>query len=506
MNKDMELEAIIGLEIHVQLKTKSKMFCACDNASDGAAPNSLICPICTGHPGTLPVPNEQAIRWTVLAALGIGCTIPEHAKFDRKHYVYPDLPKGYQISQYDQPIGVHGALRMVVDGRERTVGIERVHLEEDVGKLVHSGKESLVDFNRAGTPLVEIVTEPEVRSPAEAKALLQELRLTMRYLGISEADMEKGQLRCDANVSLRQPGASELSAKTEIKNLNSFRSVERALAFEIERQRRLWEQGKQPSQHSTRGWNEAKQETVEQRTKEGAADYRYFPEPDIPPLHFTPEFVAEIRAALPELPAARRQRLTELYGLTADTASLIARDTASPIPADRPFAPYFEEIVSELREYASAELGTEAGEAFWRAHRPEVTTLAANWLLNRISEEHRRVHGLPVPAADLGRLLWMVHQKTLTLKAAAMIYEQMVQTRKGPHQLVKELGLESVGSTTEIEAAVRRVVEHHPEQVRQYRVGKTNLLQFFIGLVMRELKGRAAASVVRDILLKQLGQ
>ncbi len=502
----MDLEAVIGLEIHVQLKTKSKMFCACDNASEGAAPNSLICPICTGHPGTLPVPNEQAIRWTVLAALALGCTIPEHAKFDRKHYVYPDLPKGYQISQYDQPIGVHGALRTLVNGRELTVGIERVHLEEDVGKLMHAGDESLVDFNRAGTPLMEVVTEPDIQSPAEAKALLQGLRLTMRYLGISDADMEKGQLRCDANVSLRKQGSLKLSVKTEIKNLNSFRSVERALAFEIARQRQLWEQNQAPTIHATRGWDEAKQETVEQRTKEGAADYRYFPEPDIPPLHFTPEFVADIRAGLPELPAARRQRLIELYGLTANVADSMVRDAAGPAVADRPFAPYFEEIVSELREYASNELGTEAGEAFWRDHRPAVTMLVANWLLNRISEEHRRSHGLPVPAADLGRLLWMVHQKAVTLPAAALIYEQMVRTKKGPHLLVKELGLEKLSETPELQAVVTEVLKEQAAVVDQYRRGKTTVLQFLIGQVMKKTGGRANVQTVRELLLKQLGQ
>ncbi|MBI5467056.1 MAG: Asp-tRNA(Asn)/Glu-tRNA(Gln) amidotransferase subunit GatB, partial [Candidatus Kerfeldbacteria bacterium] len=276
-------EAVIGLEVHVQLKTKSKMFCRCDNRDD-QTPNSAICPICTGQPGALPLPNQQAIDWAVMASLALGCSINQESKFDRKSYFYPDLPKGYQISQYDKPFGYAGQVKVRVGTDAKLFRIHRLHLEEDAGKLIHGDGTTLVDLNRAGTPLMEIVSEPDFRTPAEAKAYMQELRLIMRYLGISDADMEKGHLRCDANISLRPTGDDRLYPKTEIKNLNSFRAVERALQFEIERQRALWEDGQAPQTQATRGWDDASQKTVEQRTKEEAADYRYFPEPDLPPV------------------------------------------------------------------------------------------------------------------------------------------------------------------------------------------------------------------------------
>lgn len=495
MSKAMELEAVIGLEIHVQLKTKSKMFCPCDNASEGAQPNTLICPVCTGHPGTLPVPNKQAVAWAVMAAKALGCTVPEHAKFDRKHYVYPDLPKGYQISQYDEPIGVHGNLAILVDGKERTIGIERVHLEEDVGKLVHVSRESLVDFNRAGTPLMEIVTQPDLKSPEEARAFLHELRLTMRYLGVSDAEMEKGQLRCDANVSLKPKLTKKLFAKTELKNLNSFRSVERALRFEIERQHGLWQAGETPTVEETRGWDEAEQVTVAQRTKEGASDYRYFPEPDIPPLHFTPEFLAEIGAETPELPHDRRKRFMTLYKLESGEAERLVED---PV-----LAKYFEEVVSEYREYMENELGAQKTEKQWK--HPELHTHAiASWLLNRIAAEHRASHGLPVPGSDLARLLWMVCQKRLTIATSVSVYEQMVLTKKGPHALMKELGAEQVSDTKVLEPIVRTILEENPKLVEQFRKGKTAVLQHLIGQVMKRTRGTADPNTVRSVLEKLL--
>src|SRR3989338_2622308 len=307
----MNLEPVIGLEIHVQLKTKSKMFCSCSAHEEGAAPNTHVCPVCTGQPGVLPVPNEEAIRATVLMGLALNGTIATASKFDRKHYFYPDLPKAYQISQYDIPIVKGGHLDLDFPaGNTRAqarIGLTRIHLEEDAAKNFHdtSGK-TLVDFNRAGVALMEIVTEPDFASPAEAKRFLQELRLMIRYLGISDADMEKGHLRCDANISLREKGGS-FQPKTEIKNLNSFRHVERALAYEIQRQTQMWEEGHPPDVTTTRGWDDTKQKTVEQRIKEGAEDYRYFPEPDIPPLQLS-AMADEMRARLPELPAARRAR------------------------------------------------------------------------------------------------------------------------------------------------------------------------------------------------------
>ncbi|MBI4093135.1 MAG: Asp-tRNA(Asn)/Glu-tRNA(Gln) amidotransferase subunit GatB [Candidatus Kerfeldbacteria bacterium] len=494
----MNLETVIGLEIHVQLKTKSKMFCSCDNASEGVPPNSLICPICTGHPGTLPVPNKQAIEWSVMAAQALGCTIPEHSKFDRKHYYYPDLPKGYQISQYDEPIGVHGSVAINMNASERAFGITRLHLEEDVGKLFHQGKDTLVDFNRAGTPLMEIVTEPDFRSPPEAKAFLQELRLIMRYLGISNADMEKGELRCDANVSLRPVGENKLYAKTEVKNMNSFRSVERALTYEIERQTKLWETGQRPEHHATRGWDEKKQETIEQRRKEVAADYRYFPEPDIPPMHFTPEFLLKISAETPEIPAARRARLTAMYGLPEGEAARLAED--------QELVKYFEEVVSEFREYRDSSHGTARSEGDWDQHKADYAHLIGSWLLNRISGEDRATHGLTVPAADLARLLVMVHEKKITLPVATTVYEQMLETKKGPHQLVKELGLEGQHDVAALEKIVQSVIAEYGAAAEQYRKGKAASLQFLIGKVMAKTKGMAPAGAVAERLKKLLNK
>lgn len=505
MNNAMELESIIGLEIHVQLKTKSKMFCGCDNASEGAPPNTLICPVCTGHPGTLPVPNTQAIDWAVMSALALGCTVNEHSKFDRKHYFYPDLPKGYQISQYDEPVGVHGEFAISVVGTERVIGIERLHLEEDVGKLTHVGRDSFIDFNRAGTPLMEIVTEPDVRSPEEAKEFLQQLRLVLRYLGVSNADMEKGQLRCDANVSLRPAGEKKLYPKTEVKNVNSFRNVERALLFEIRRQTTLWEAGEPPSVHATRGWDATLQETVEQRKKEGASDYRYFPEPDIPPLHFTPEFVAAMRAKVPELPEARKARFVTMYGLTDVLAGGLVKDVPLAKQNDRPFWKYFEETVTEFREYGADEKGAAAFEAYWHEHRDEACRFIAKFLLNRISSEHRTTKGLPVKPENLGRLLWMAFDETITIATATSLYEKLADNPNlGPHTLVKQTALDARTDTKELEVVLRGIIEKNTEQVEQYKAGKIVLLQFFVGEAMKATRGTAQASVVRSMLEKLL--
>src|SRR3989344_4042937 len=287
----MELEPVIGLEIHVQLKAKSKMFCSCDNTGEDKPANTTICPVCMGHPGTLPVPNAEAIKMATKAALTLNLKVNLHSKFDRKNYFYPDLPKGYQISQYDEPLASEGYLEIETNQGKKKIGLERLHLEEDTAKLLHQGKKSLVDFNRAGTPLMEIVTKPEIKSPEEAKVFLQELRLIMRYIGASDADMEKGHLRCDANISLRPRGEDKMYPKTEIKNLNSFRAVEKALQYEVKRQSGEWRSGKINDVTGTRGWDESKGETIPQREKEAIHDYRYFPEPDIPPLNLSQEEV-----------------------------------------------------------------------------------------------------------------------------------------------------------------------------------------------------------------------
>jgi aspartyl-tRNA(Asn)/glutamyl-tRNA(Gln) amidotransferase subunit B len=493
----MELETIIGLEVHVQLKTKSKMFCRCDNR-DEQEPNSAICPICTGQPGALPLPNAQAIDWAVMASLALGCRINQESKFDRKSYFYPDLPKGYQISQFDKPFGEAGSLTVPIDGESKTFRIHRLHLEEDAGKLIHSGSSSLVDLNRAGTPLMEIVSEPDFRSPQEAKAYMQELRLIMRYLGISDADMEKGHLRCDANISLRPVGTTDLYPKTEIKNINSFRSVERALAYEVERQKGLWEDGHQPTTLATRGWDENQQITVEQRTKEEAADYRYFPEPDLPPIVTSDEHVLKLKGMIPELPAARRERLQTMYALKAEQSNALVEN--------KQLVEYFEEVVSEFREYAEAELGDDKAAALWEKEKGKDTTLIANWLLNKISAQQREQHGLSIPAQDMGRLLWLLHQQTINASAAQQVYEAMIKTKKGPHALVKELGLEQVSDTGELEKIVADVIAVNAKVVGEVKAGKTAAMQFLVGQVMKVSQGKANPTLAKDIIQKLISK
>ncbi|MCA9387650.1 MAG: Asp-tRNA(Asn)/Glu-tRNA(Gln) amidotransferase subunit GatB, partial [Candidatus Andersenbacteria bacterium] len=336
----MELEPVIGLEIHVQLKTKSKMFCRCSNDAEGVAPNTHICEVCTGQPGTLPVPNEEAVEMILRAGLALGSELPDFTKFDRKHYFYPDLPKGYQISQYEEPFCVGGTVEVErEDGSQFIVEMERLHLEEDAGKLVHEHGRSGVDLNRAGTPLIECVTKPVVKSAADARLFLQELRRTMRYLGVSDADMEKGHLRCDANISMRPVGDNKLYPKTEIKNVNSFKFVEQALEFEIVRQTGLWEKGTPVDVETTRGFDPSTGKTIEQRTKEGAADYRYFPEPDIPPFVIDATRRSALARHLPELPARKRARFVDQFGLS--------RESAFTIVDDKSTSDFYENVLSE---------------------------------------------------------------------------------------------------------------------------------------------------------------
>ncbi|MDP3964074.1 MAG: Asp-tRNA(Asn)/Glu-tRNA(Gln) amidotransferase subunit GatB, partial [bacterium] len=373
----MKLETVIGLETHVQLKSKSKMFCACVNQDAQDAPNANICEVCTGQPGTLPVVNDTAVRWGVKVALALNCVIQTQTKFDRKNYFYPDLPKGYQISQFDVPLAKDGWYKISVGEKLIKVGITRAHLEEDAAKLVHpAGHEhSYVDFNRSGAPLVEIVTEPDFRDPAEAKVFLQELRLLMRYLGVSDADMEKGQLRCDANISLRQNGDVRLYPKTEIKNLNSFRSVEQALEYEQRRQGESWEKGEIPDRQTTRGWDEQKLVTMELRAKESFADYRYFPDPDLPPLKFTPEYIERMKAELPELPQQRRVRFKNTYALEDKEIEFIVSNKA--------LANYVEYVISELRAWFLAENPKGEAKEYYDDRR-NITHLAVNWLVNKL--------------------------------------------------------------------------------------------------------------------------
>lgn len=499
----MKLETIIGLEIHVQLKTTSKMFCGCSNDGEHQPPNTTVCPICLGHPGTLPVPNNLAVRWSVKAARALGCTINTIAKFDRKNYFYPDIPKGYQISQFDQPMGEHGFLDIDVEGEERKIGITRLHLEEDTAKLTHTADHeySLVDFNRSGTPLVEIVTEPDIRTPAEAKVFMEELRLLMRHLGVSDADMEKGHLRCDANISLRPVGEDKMYAKTELKNINSFKFVERGLAYEVKRQTALWEQGSPPEVTTTRGWDENKAATFEQRTKEDSADYRYFPEPDIPPLTFDEEYLRDVELELPELPRDKRARFVEQYGIAPDEAKVIT--DASDL------ADYTEQVISELRAWLDAyEEIPGTGVEIWEEKKQELGKLVSGWLVSKLGgklQERKQGFGdNPLSAEDFAQFLSMVFTGKLSSRMAQGVLDSMLETGDSPAVIVEREGLEQVSDSAALEEIAARLVAENEKQAEEYRGGKEAVLKFFVGQMMRETKGAADPKVAEEVLKKAL--
>jgi len=510
-------ESVIGLEIHVQLKTKSKMFCSCDNSGENQPPNTTICPICLGHPGVLPVINRQAIEWGILAGLALNGDIAENTHFDRKSYFYPDLPKGYQISQFSDPI-VNGG-RLEIEGRfdgknweKKTINLERIHLEEDAAKLIHSPTgETFVDYNRGGTPLMEIVTKPDFRAPEEAKVFLQELRLIMRYLGISDADMEKGHLRCDANISLREAGSDKLNPKTEIKNINSFRSVERALAFEIKWQTDLWNEGKPITVQSTRGWDEAKQKTVDQRTKEEAHDYRYFPEPDLPPVRIMNNELGikeneinlnSIKHKLRELPQAKRKRFMEEYGFDAGDAHILTED--------RDFSYFMEQILSELRAWLESKGEPEGtNEEIWNANKKRLSKLAANWLINRflkiLGDQNKNIHTANVTPENFAEFLTFFEQKKINSTTAQALLEQMIESGRSPAQIIEEKGMAQVGDESIISDAVEKVISDNPKVADDYKSGKIQAAKFLFGLVMRDLKGKADPQAVQKVLEEKLG-
>ncbi len=491
----MKLEPVIGLEIHVQLKTKSKMFCPCARGEEGAEPDTNVCPVCMGHPGTLPVPNRQAIRWTAMAGLALNCEISKHSKFDRKSYFYPDLPKGYQISQFDLPICNKGYLEIELDGKKKKIRLTRIHLEEDAGKLIHpeGTNYSLVDFNRAGTPLMEIVSEPDIRSPEEAKLFLQELRILMRYLRISDADMEKGQLRCDANISLREVGSSNRNPKTEIKNMNSFRAVERALDYEIKRQTELWESGEGVKEETTRGWSESGQITEEQRSKEEAADYRYFPEPDIPPLEFSNDDIEKIKAKVPELPEQKIERFTKEYGLDILDAKSLSEDAR--------VAEYYEKTVSELMEWL---LSTGVKEKELEKKTKKVNKLAANWILSELfglmKKEDMSINDIKITPENFAELITMVFEDKINSSAAQEVLREMYDKGSDPSHVVDEKNLTQVSDTGELEGIAVNVIKNNPQPVKEYKGGKENTIQFLVGQVMKESKGKANPKVAREVL------
>lgn len=488
----MKYIPVIGMEVHVELKTKSKMFCACENGRGlEREPNVHICPVCTGQPGTLPVPNKTAIEYVQKAGLALGCTLRLESKFDRKNYFYPDLPKGYQISQFDKPLCEKG--KVTIGGK--TFHITRIHLEEDTGKLAHAsgGGETLVDLNRAGVPLMELVTEPDFESGKEARAFCQRLRQILRYLDISDADMEKGQMRCEVNISLHKKGEKRLSGtKVEIKNLNSFRSVERAADFEIARQMELLEEGKEVKQE-TRGWNDATGRTISQRAKESAHDYRYFPEPDIPALVFSEAYVEDLGRRLPELPEAKEARFVEEYGLPlSDVISLVA---------DRDTADYFERVASELLEKKAS------GET--KSEPKKLLKLAANYFLTEIkkflSENDNDMQRVPISPENYAEFVGLVADGAVNSSAAQTVLAEMMRGGDSdPSHIVERLGLAQTNDEGAIEAFVDEAVATNAKSVEDYSNGKENALQYLVGQVMKLSKGTANPEKAREALLRKL--
>ncbi|MFW0837653.1 MAG: Asp-tRNA(Asn)/Glu-tRNA(Gln) amidotransferase subunit GatB [Candidatus Komeilibacteria bacterium] len=482
----MEFDIIIGIETHIQLATKSKLFCSCANATDPIAANLHICPVCLGHPGTLPVLNKQALDWAIMMALALHMDINKELKFDRKNYFYPDLPKGYQISQLDQPVGEHGYILIGVGSEQTKIGITRLHLEEDAAKNIHTDDATLVDYNRSGSPLVEIVSEPQLRSPEEAKAYVQELRLIARYLGISDADMEKGQLRCDANISLRPRGQKELATKTEIKNINSFRFIAKALAYEVERQKQLWLEGNPPTVQTTRGWNEHEGRTYEQRVKEDSDDYRYFPEPDLPLLEISSGMLREISKLLVELPADKRDRFAAEYGLPTSDINLLVDDKA--------VADYFEHVVSELRDWLTTEIEGDS-ETIWQDNRKKIVKLAFNWISSELFKllkiNKQAITDISITPENMAEFITLVYQNKVNSSAAQTILAEMYKSGADPTHVMEDKDLGQMEAGEELDKVLDLIVAENSEQAEEYRQGKESLLQFFIGLGMKATKGKA---------------
>ncbi len=483
----MRYEAVIGLEVHCQLLTRSKLFCGCSTRF-GDPPDTNICPVCLGMPGVLPVLNRRAVDLALRAAIALDCAIRPRSIFARKNYFYPDLPKGYQISQYDQPLAERGHLDIAVGGARRRVGITRVHMEEDAGKLLHegfpdSGRRSYVDYNRACVPLIEIVSEPDLRSPEEAHAYYRDLRDLLVYIGVTDGNMEEGSLRSDANVSLRPEGRKTLGTKTELKNLNSFKFVQQALEYEIGRQREALEAGVEVVQE-TRLFDPKTGRTEPMRTKEEAHDYRYFPEPDLPPLDVDEAWIAEVRSTIPELPAARRARLVKEYRLPDQDAGVLT--------ASRALADYFED--------AARAGGDPAGDG-----KP-----AANWILTealrKLNEEKGAVEDLPVrlPPGRLGALIRLVREGAISGKAAKEVFEAIYGTGADPDAVVRRRGLTQISDEDFIQRAIDGVIADNPEQVAAYRGGKTAVLGYFVGRVLKATGGRANPALVNRLLKKRL--
>ena len=491
----MKYKPTIGLEIHAELKTNSKMFCSCKNDPDEKKPNYNVCPICMGHPGTLPVANEEAIKKVIKTGLALNCKISENSKFDRKNYFYPDLPKGYQISQYDMPLCEKGFLEIggnpSTGSGQKRIGITRIHLEEDTGKLAHPDGEdySLVDYNRAGIPLMELVTEPDITSGKEAKLFAEELQMIFRYLGVSDADMEKGQMRVEVNISISKD--KKFGTKVEIKNLNSFRVVQKAVDFEIKRQEELLKKGEKIVQE-TRGWHDKKEITFSQREKEDSHDYRYFPEPDLPPMHFKEEYIINIKNTMPELPEQKRERFKKEFGLEENQIEVFVKN--------KDLSEYFEKVISEFEEWTPEE---EKGESHKKASK-----LVANYL---ISDVQGLLQGkefveteFKITAENFAEFIKMIYKNEISSKVAKMVLLDMFNTGSDPSQFVKENNLGQMTDDSELEKIVKDIVKKNSKPVEDYKSGKQNVLQFLTGQVIKESRGTANPDKVRELLKKIL--
>ena len=485
----MEYETVIGLEVHVQLQTQSKMFCSCRADYQSAPVNSRVCPVCLGLPGALPVINRRAVEYTVMTGLALDCDIPRLTKFDRKNYPYPDLMKGYQISQYDLPIAVAGRLRIEGEGGARSIGVTRVHLEEDVAKMQHfpgeDGGYSLVDVNRSGVPLMEVVSEPDLRSPEEARTYLMTLHSLLQYLGVSTGNMQDGSFRCDANISIRPVGSEEFGTRTEIKNMNSFRSVFQALAFEAERQQRVLESGGRVVQE-TRGWVEGRAVTVSQRSKEEAHDYRYFPEPDLPPLDIDADWVEELREKLPELAPQRCARFQQEYGLPEYDARLL---TGSKAMAD-----YFEAALGQLSSNG----------ADLEGHAKQVS----NWMLGDLSGllnlENRDISESPLSPDNLVELIGLVNEGAISVTMGKTVLEEAFKSAGSPRSIVEERGYTQISDTSAVEPSVREALDANPRAVADYLAGKESAAKFLVGQVMKLTRGQAKPDVVNQLVTAAL--
>lgn len=498
----MKTETIIGLEVHVQLRTKTKMFCGCDNTGEIQPPNTTICEVCTGQPGVLPVPNKQAIAWTVRTALALGCAILHESHFDRKHYYYPDLPKGYQISQLNRPFGSGGTLDLTTRGIPKQIRINRIHLEEDAAKLSHVGDNSAVDFNRSSTPLMEIVTEPDVRSAEEAKVYVQELRLLMLYLGVSDADMEKGHLRCDASISVMPEGQEKLNKRMEIKNLNSFRAIEKSLLYEEKRLKGLLVKNEYPENDATRSWDDDEGVTQQLRDKESSADYRYFPEPDIPPIRHSKKDIDAARADLPEMPWQKRERFEVELGFN--------RAHALQFTEDKDVAAFVEAVASDLREWLYERDDIEGTkEEIWTNYKTKAAKLIGNWTATEftklLKEKKTAIMNCKITPENFAEFLTLIFERKINSSQAQTLLAAMFDRGGEPDALMSELDLGAIEGDA-LENVYREVIAENGKAVVEYKAGKTNAVQYLVGQVMKRSKGKANPEGAREELEKRLSE